>query len=371
MGRLTIITSLFIAIISIGFPIFISEAIGGWTRKFTSPVRFNPSNIPDLTDKVAIVTGANTGIGFHTALELARANAHVVVASRSQAKGTAAVDKIREQVKDAKVQFLPLDLASLKSVSKFAELFTKLKLPLHMLILNAGVMKSPGEVFVGKSMNYGFETTEDGFEYHIGVNHIAHVHLTNLLLPKLKSSAPSRILSVSSIAEQNAPESGMKFQDWWVPKNGAMPSDYEDGLAYGQSKLANVMYARELSKALNGTDISVYSLHPGIILTELGRYMEPELQKDVDGLGVIGSSFVKVFGALFQAANFDSKGGALTQLHLAVEEESKLVNGGFYHPIGRHTDPSHPQALNETLASVLWKETNAAIKMKSRYRFST
>lgn len=370
MAKFVIITSSIVIFISIGLPIFLSEAIGGWTKKYTSPVYFTTSKIPDLTNKVAIVTGANTGIGYHTALELARANATVIVAARCEAKGVAAVEKIQTEVKDAKVQFLPLDLASLDSVSKFAKLFSKLDMPLHMLILNAGVMKSPGEAFVGKGLNYGFETTSDGFEYHIGVNHIAHAYLTKLLLPNMKKSSPSRILSVSSMAEQGAPESGMKFQDWWVPKDGVMPSDYEDGHAYGQSKLANLMYAKELSNQLNGTGISVFSLHPGVILTELSRYMAPVMQEDAEQQGATASFFLKLFGSLFELSNFDSKGGALTQLHLATANEEELVNGGFYHPIGKHTNPTHPQSSNGTLARMLWEETEAAIKQRSNYKFS-
>lgn len=363
------ITTVVVVFIAVGIPVFLSEAIGGWTKKYTSTVRFTTANIPDLTDKVAIVTGANTGIGYHTALELARAGAHVIVGARSKGKGRAAVEKIQSEIHNAKVQFLPIDLASLDSVSTFAELFIKLDLPLHLLILNAGVMKSPGESFIGRSLTYGYETTNDGFEYHIGVNHIAHAHLTNLLIPQLKTSAPSRIISVSSMAEQGAPESGMNFKDWWVPKDGVMPVDYEDGVAYAQSKLANLMYARELAKYLNGTGVTVYSLHPGVITTELSRYMEPVMQQDAEQQGLAMSLLLKLFGLLFQMSNFDAKGGALTQLHLATAKEEDLVNGGFYHPIGRHTAPTHGQGLNETLASMLWEETKLAIQEKSNYNF--
>lgn len=358
-----------VVVISIAIPIYLSEVIGGWTKKYTSPIYFTTAKIPDLADKVAIVTGANAGIGYDTALELARAGATVIVAARSESRGKAAVAKIETEVKNAKVQWLPLDLSSLDSVSKFAQMFNKLDLPLHLLINNAGVMKSPGEAFVGSKLTYGFETTFDGFEYHIGVNHIAHAHLTTLLLPNLKKFAPSRIISVSSMAEQGAPESGMKFKDWWVPRDGVMPNDYEDGMAYGQSKLANILYAKQLSQKLNGTGVSVYSLHPGVILTELSRYMEPVIKKDVEQQGMMMVIIFKLFGMLFQMSNFDSKGGALTQLYLATANEDQLVNGGYYHPIGKLVNPSHPQGLNETLAQILWEETDSAIKKKSNYKY--
>mmetsp|Transcript_1579 Transcript_1579/g.2267 ORF Transcript_1579/g.2267 Transcript_1579/m.2267 type:complete len:372 (-) Transcript_1579:63-1178(-) len=370
MGKIIATVSILVAIITVGIPIFISEVVGGWTKKYTSPVRFRPSQIQDLTGKVAIVTGANTGIGYHTALELARVGARVIVAARSEAKGIAAVEKIRAETENFDVLFMQLDLSNLNSVSQFAKAYLKLNLPLHILVLNAGVMKSPGAQYVGQELNYGYEITDDGFEYHIGVNHIAHASLTNHLLDVLKKSSPSRIISVSSAAEEGAPDMGMNFKEWWVPKDGKIPDDYEDGAAYGQSKLANLMYAEQLSKKLDGTGVSVYSCHPGIILTELGRYMAPVLEEGAQSQGAIYSFFFYIFGGIFQMSNFDSAGGALTQLHLATANESELVNGGFYHPIGRQVNPKHPQGMNETLAGLLFEETQIAIKKKSKYTFS-
>jgi len=370
MNKLLTIAAVAVVVISAGIPIFLSEVIGGWTKKYTSPVYFTPSKIQDLTDKVAIVTGSNTGIGYHTALELARAGATVIVAARSETKGKDAVKKIQNEVTNAKVQFLPLDLASLDSVSNFSRLFNNLDIPLHMLILNAGVMKSPGEVFVGRRLDYGFETTSDGFEYHIGVNHIAHAYLTELMLPNLKNSAPSRIISVSSMAEQGAPDIGMRFGDWWLPRDAVIPNDYEDGVAYGQSKLANIMYAKELSKTLNGTGVSIYSLHPGVITTELSRYMEPVILEGVQEQGTLVSIMFKLFGTLFQMSNFDSKGGSLTSLYLATASEDELMNGAFYHPIGKLVEPTHPQGSNETLARMLVEETEKAILQRSNYSYT-
>lgn len=370
MGKVLTLFSVALVFISVAFPIFLSEVIGGWTKKYTSPVFFRPSHIPDLSGKVAIVTGSNTGIGYETALELARAGSTVVLAARSESKGNAAVERIRNEVGEkAQLHFLQLDLASLKSVSKFAQSFLKMNLPLDILILNAGVMKSPGQMYIGQSLNYGFETTEDGFEYHIGVNHIGHVHLTNLLLNKLKKSSPSRIISVSSSAEMSAPESGMKFVDW-NPKDGKMPATYEDGEGYGQSKLANLMYTKELASHLNGTGVTAYAVHPGVITTELGRYMTPVLEKDLQSKDIVQRMIGTFFSMLFTSSLLDVPGGALAQLHLASAPIDDLVNGGFYHPIGKHVLPSHPQASNETLAKMLWVETDRAIKMKSNYKYN-
>jgi short chain dehydrogenase len=181
-------------------PLFISEAIGGWTPQYSSPVYFTPSrSIPNLSGKVALVTGANTGIGYETALKLARNGAHVIVAARSAQKGQAAIERIEKELNvqtahRPKLDFLKLDLSSLAAVEESAKEFLKWNLPLRMLILNAGVMKSPGAEFIGKPMKYGFEVTQDGLEYHIGVNHVAHFYLTQLLQQKLQDSAPSRVV---------------------------------------------------------------------------------------------------------------------------------------------------------------------------------
>ncbi|KAL7518002.1 hypothetical protein ACHAWF_000171, partial [Thalassiosira exigua] len=214
-------------------------------------------------------------------------------------------------------------------------------------------MKSPGAQFVGQEMTYGYDTTVEGFEYHIGVNHIGHALLAQLLLGKLKSTAKksgdgARVVSVSSMAEGGAPESGFVFEDW-LPAKGVRPAGYEDGVAYGQSKLANLMYATELAHRLNGTGVSVYSCHPGVITSELSRYMEQEMSESSAKKGPLAKALLKVFGALFESAMFDVQGGALTQLHLATARSETLENGGHYHPVGKAVTPLHRQAENETM----------------------
>ena len=340
-------------------PMMFSELIGGWTRQYTSWPLFSVEKMPDLTGQVAIVTGANTGIGFHTALELARKNATVILTARSVSKGEAAIEKIKNVLSSDSyvpdVRLLQLDLASLASVEQFARQFHQLQLPLHMLILNAGVMKSPGADYVGQSLTYGFDTTVDGLEYHVGVNHVAHAFLTQLLLTYLRESAPSRVVVVSSMAEEMAYESGMVFDDW-IPRDGEMPANYEDGKAYGQSKLANHMWAAELAHRMNGSGVTAYSLHPGVIQTDLFRYMDAEMMPEK---GV----FVRLVKNFLQLALMNSKVGAFTQLHLATTPAEGLVNGGFYEPIGRLKFSSHPQGSNQTLQTLLWEETDRVIRM--------
>lgn len=368
LKRISLFIAFLVGAFALAIPILISELVGGWTRKYTSPVRFHPQrDIPNLSGKVAIVTGSNTGIGYHTALNLAMKGAHVIAAARSEVRGKDAIAKMEQEMKDnksiqngGKVTFLPLDLSSLDSVDRFASEFLSLQLPsLDILVLNAGVMKSPGSDFVGQNLTYGFETTRDGFETHIGVNHIAHAHLTNLLLDKLKASAPSRIVSVSSMSEMGGYEEGFRFQDW-RPTNGK-PESYEDGRAYGQSKLANLMWTEELAIRWNGTGVTAYSCHPGVIETELSRYMEKELESN-NPLSIL-------FFKIFSSGMFSAPDGALTQLHLATAPEDSLMNGQFYHPIGRLTPPYHPLGKNANLRSVLWDETQRAIQLRKKYSY--
>lgn len=375
-----------VALIALSIQVALSEILCGWTKQYTSPIYFSPSkdwtsylfrtvhHIPDMTGKVAIVSGSNTGIGYETALELARAGAQVIVAARSDTRGLDAVQRIRQEISAEEddsdsVQYMNLDLASLASVENFAKNFAKLNLDLHLLVLNAGVMKSPGEHFIGEALTEGFDITENGFEYHIGVNHIGHAYLTKLLTKQLKATAAknadgSRIVSVSSIAEEGAPESGFQFEDW-LPVDGTMPSTYEDGAFYGQSKLANLMYATELSENLNLTGVSVYSCHPGVITTELSRYLDNVFEEKNANKNFLVKALIKGVGVFFNSALFDPRGGALTQLHLATADKEGLVNGGFYHPVGREMTPSHPQAQNATLRNMLWTETEKIIATRN------
>jgi NAD(P)-dependent dehydrogenase (short-subunit alcohol dehydrogenase family) len=368
---------LVLVVLTAALPVLISEAIGGWTKRYTSKSGFLASKIPDLTGISAVVTGANTGIGYETALELARNGADVIVASRSLARGEAAIDKMKQELetndngtsKPPSLSLLQLDLSSLDSVEQFAEEFLKLDKPLHLLVLNAGVMKSPGSEFIGQDLQYGFETTQDGFEYHIGVNHIAHAYLTQLLGPKLQASAPSRVVSVSSMAEQGSYEGGFVF-DQWVPANGKMPETYEDGKGYGQSKLANLMYAKGLSEHWKDTGVQAYALHPGVIVSEISRTLEPIMEEQSQKQNVFIRMVAKAAGALFSQSLMSTPDGALTQLHLSVTPPEELENGAFYHPIGKVVTPTHPQATNAALRKQLWEETQKAIEMRQNYKYN-
>ena len=149
-----------------------SHLICGWARSYTSTLingapPFTTADIPDLSGKVAIVTGGNTGIGKETARALCAKNARVIITSRSDSKGAAAVAELKAGESSCRVEHMPLNLSSLASVKAFADSYLSMGLSLDMLILNAGVMKSPGAQFIGQPLDYGYEVTEDGWESHI------------------------------------------------------------------------------------------------------------------------------------------------------------------------------------------------------------
>jgi NAD(P)-dependent dehydrogenase (short-subunit alcohol dehydrogenase family) len=211
-----------------------------------------------LQGKVCIITGSNTGIGLETARVLCQQGAHVILSGRDEKKLKDAQTFIQKSAsKDSKVDYIPMDLGSSKSIDAFVESFKKMKLPLHFLINNAGVMMTPEQ------------KTLDGFEYQIGINHFGHFRLSNLLLPIMKETeGERRIVVVSSRAHQRAINGKIDFENINWEKN------YSSTASYSQSKLANIMFSNELNRKLkkDGIPITVNSLHPGVIPgTELSR----------------------------------------------------------------------------------------------------
>jgi NAD(P)-dependent dehydrogenase (short-subunit alcohol dehydrogenase family) len=218
--------------------------------------QYSFNEIPQIESRsrVAIVTGANEGIGKVTARELVRKGWHVIVASRNAEKAQNAIKSIREEINmpDAPLDFIQLDLSSLISVRKFVEEFHQRQLPLHLLINNAGILAAQ------------FELSECGEELQFTTNHLGHFLLTNLLLNDLQACTPSRIVIVSSAAHMRIPT--IEFDD--QKRNQPYPTTSVAGYraclnGYGQSKLANVMMCTELAHRL-GSESKVYcnSLHP-------------------------------------------------------------------------------------------------------------
>ncbi|NEB77142.1 SDR family NAD(P)-dependent oxidoreductase [Streptomyces sp. SID14478] len=209
---------------------------------------WNASDIPDQSGRTAVVTGANTGIGYVTARELARAGARVVLACRSQQRGTAALDRLRREVPHADAEFGPLDLGDLASVREFAA--GRQGRPIDLLIDNAGVMALP----------YG--RTADGFETQFGVNHLGHFALTGLLLPSLLDAPGARVVSVSSVMHALA---NIDIGDLNSEKS------YRRWVTYSRSKTANLLFVHELARRVAdaGADLVACAAHPGYTSTEL------------------------------------------------------------------------------------------------------
>lgn len=198
-----------------------------------------------IDGKIVIITGANAGIGKETAIDLARRGGKIYLACRDIKRGEEALSEIKEESGSSDVHFLQLDLASLQSIRDFSKRFHELESQLHILVNNAGVMACP------KSF------TKDGFEMHLGTNHLGHFLLTNLLLDILKASAPSRVVVVSSLFHivgkiRKNDLNGERFYFRWF--------------AYASSKLANILFTRELTRRLEGTRVTVNCLHPGLRL---------------------------------------------------------------------------------------------------------
>ena len=201
-----------------------------------------------LNGKTVIITGANSGIGLETAVDMAQRGARVIMACRSTEKGEKAVTEVRKRTSSTNIIFMYLDLSSLESVREFAKEILDSEEHLEILINNAGI-----------SCPF-YWTTEDGFEAHMGVNHLGHFLLTNLLLPLLTTSQPARIVNVTSSLYKKSPEF-----DFAAMRSPTKPSGYSGFVAYSQSKLANILFTRALARRLEGTGVCAYVIHPGVI----------------------------------------------------------------------------------------------------------
>lgn len=255
-------------------------------------MNWTEENIPDQSAKVAIVTGANSGIGFETARMLAHRGASVTLACRSEAKGEAAVQKILAEQPSGQVALALIDLSDLNSVAKFAEAFVAANERLDLLINNAGVMVPP-------------ETrTRQGFELQFGVNHLGHFALAGQLMPLLLDSPKSRVVCVSSVAHRSG---RMDFDDLNFNNRAYLP-----WVAYGQSKLANLLFALGLQNRLSSAkaDVKVASAHPGYTSTELQR--------------------TSIFRLLNPLVAMHPKQGALPTLRAATDPE--VIGGEYFGP---------------------------------------
>ena len=215
----------------------------------------------DLSGISAIVTGASGGLGAESARALAERGARVTLTARDTAKGEAAAAQIRKSTGNDRVDVIALELMSLASVRAFAKEFAARHETLNVLLCNAGVMACP------------LARTADGWESQFATNHLGHFLLTGLLTPLLVASAPARVISVSSRGHRFSP---VVFDDIHFTHR-----PYDKWSAYGQSKTANVLFAVELDRRLAARGVRANALHPGGIVTELGRHLSPDDIKEL------------------------------------------------------------------------------------------
>ena len=276
--------------------------------------KWTTADIPDQTGRTAIITGANTGLGYETAAALAAKGAHVVLAVRNLEKGKAAADLIARATPGAGVALQELDLTSLDSIGAAADQLRSDHQSIDLLINNAGVMFTP------KS------TTKDGFELQFGTNHLGHFALTNLLLDRVVAVPGSRVVTVSSVGHRFA--RGIRFDDlqWEL--------SYSRVGAYGQAKLANLLFTYELQRRLQGTNTIAVAAHPGGSRTELTRNLPP-----------LVAAATRLVEPLFQGADM----GALPTLRAATDPG--VLGGQYYGPDGFAEQRGYPKIVSSSEAS--------------------
>jgi NAD(P)-dependent dehydrogenase (short-subunit alcohol dehydrogenase family) len=280
-----------------------------------------------MQGKVCIVTGANSGIGKATALGVAQMGATVVMVCRDQVKGEEAQNEIKEKSENDAVHLLLADLASQASIRQLAENIEQHDQHLHVLINNAG------------GVNLSRRETTDGLEMTFAVNYLTPFLLTNLLLEKLIASAPSRIVNVSSESHQSG---YIKMDDLQLEKG------YRIMRAYGQSKLALVLFTYELARRLQGTGVTANCLHPGFVATNIGQ----------NGVGFVGRSITKL---IFSILGISPEEGAKTSIYLASSPEIEGVTGKYFAksiPIR-----SAPISYDKTLQRQLWEESEKLVNL--------
>ena len=275
---------------------------------------------PDLDDRVVVITGANTGLGEATAVALARMGATTVLACRNPDRAAAAAQRVRGQSGSDQVEIAELDLGDLESVRHAADEILERFDRLDVLVNNAGGLSTERR------------TTRQGFEQTFGVNHLGPFLLTNLLLDRLRQSAPSRIVNVSSVGHRAA--RGMRWEDLQFAHG------YNTFGAYGQSKLANILFTQALARRLAPSEVTANACHPGSVRTELGR--------DGDTSGFIGLMSFTVLRPLYVSA----ARGARTQVYLASAAEMDGRSGGYYVGCRKHR-PSRA-ARDDEAAERLW-----------------
>jgi retinol dehydrogenase 12 len=265
-----------------------------------------------------IVTGANTGIGKITAKELAKQGHHVILACRSKDKTLAVLEEIRREVPNANVEFVALDLGDLASVRACAQALLDRKTPIHGLINNAGLAGARGK-------------TKDGFEIQFGTNHLGHYLFTRLLLDRIIESGPARIVNVSSASHYRA--KGIAWDALQQPTR-TVTAMHE----YEVSKLANVLFSKELARRLAGTAVTTYAVHPGVVATDVWRKVPSPVRW------------------VMKKFMITPEEGAQSSLRCATDPALAKETGKYYDVGGKEKRPSRLSDDTE-LANTLWTKS--------------
>jgi len=273
-----------------------------------------------MEGRICVVTGATAGIGKATAFALAKMGATVVIVARDAAKSARTVDEIEKAVPNAKVDVVLADFASLQAVREAAAEIGRRYAAVHVLVNNAGVASKPRLL------------SKDGFELTFAVNHLAPFLFTRELLPLLRAGEPSRIVTVASVAQRHG---RIDFDDLQSEKN------YRGFLAYGKSKLANVLFTYELASRLAGSGVTANCLHPGAVATDMLRQL-PWL------LYAVISPFL-----------LTPEQGAATQVFLASSPQVEGVSGGYY--VKSKAARSSPRSYDVDARKRLWEVSEAIV----------
>ncbi|XP_044268105.1 retinol dehydrogenase 11-like [Tribolium madens] len=278
-----------------------------------------------LVGRTALITGANTGIGYETALDFAKRGARVILACRNKSKAEEARLKIISETGNENIVVKIVDMASFDSVRAFAKEINETENRLDILVNNAGIL------------NYGDRTSQDGLPLLIQTNHFSGFLLTHLLLELLKKSAPSRIVNVSSLAAGLA----TKFDVNRIEKH---VSDSDD---YNNSKLCNIYFTQELAKKLKGTGVTVYSLHPGVIKTDITN--------NLTGLRKVA------FAIMMNTMSKNPEEGAQTTIYCSVAKGIEKWNGELFAECKRIE--TYKTARDEGVAKKLWEKSERIVKL--------
>jgi NAD(P)-dependent dehydrogenase (short-subunit alcohol dehydrogenase family) len=284
-------------------------------------------HVPDMSGKTVVVTGANSGIGFETAAALGRAGAHVVMTGRDAARTEEARRRLQERVPSASLDSVVFDLASLASVRAGADELIERLSRIDVLINNAGLMLSKRR------------ETVDGFEETFAINHLGPFLLTSLLMPRIRASAPARIVNVASAAHRSA-RRGLDFADLQSCNR------YIGMEVYGRTKLANIYFTMELARRLEGTGVTANSLHPGTVGTGFAR------DGDATGFMAVGVLIARPF--MLTAAR-----GARTSIYLASSPEVEGVSGKYF--VRCRARPASKAARDQAAARRLWEESERLV----------